>query len=235
VLEGVEKKETRHRGRYRDNFQSLAFHWRAQQLIGSWLTDRGGLHILEMLHWSMRAMAAAVGNDSWQAFLRWIELYQIGDLTSIAGILITLVGFGFTFYGVFKSKNAAQRAEEAARLTRNSIRLLDTVVDFSAAIAILEEVKRLHRTGQWAALPDRYAALRKLLVMLRATSPDLTDNQRATLQNALANLYALETAVERSLGDTSVLKPAKFNAVISRDIDNLIVALAELKAAKTGA
>jgi hypothetical protein len=41
--------------------------------------------------------------------------------------------------------------------------------------------------------------------------------------------------VERSLGDPSGLKPAKFNTVISKDIDELIAALEELKAAETGA
>jgi hypothetical protein len=164
-----------------------------------------------------------------------LVLHHVGDLASVAAVCLSVVGFSFTIYGVFKSKSAAQRAEQAARSTRDSISLLDTVVDFAAAISILEEVKRLHRSGQWSVLPDRYASLRKILVTLRASSPKLSHNQRSAIQNALANLYALEGLVERSLGDPSGLKPAKFNAVISRDVDELIAALAELKAAETGA
>jgi hypothetical protein len=180
------------------------------------------------------SMGAAGSEDIWLSILYWIEVRRVGDLASIAGILISIVGFAVTLWGVFRSKRAAQRAEEAARSTRDRIRLLETVVDFSAAITILEEVKRLHRTSQWPLLPERYAALRKLLVMLRTTNPNLTAHQRTVLQNSLTNLYELEAAVERSLGNPTTLKPAKFNAVISRDIDDLVATLAELKSAKIG-
>jgi ribosomal protein S13 len=184
---------------------------------------------------SATGVPAEIGQSTWHAFLVWIELHRIGDLASIAGVAIAVIGFIATLVGVYKSKNAAQRAEAAARSVRDSIRLLDTVVDFSAAITTLEEIKRLHRANQWAMLPDRYASLRKLLVMLRTTNADLSEGQRVVLQNALANLYALETAVERGLRNNSILNPVKFNAVISGDLDHLIAALAEVKAASTGA
>jgi hypothetical protein len=90
----------------------------------------------------------------WVETLAWIAEYRIGDLASIAGVLIALVGFGLTLRGVRKTKSAAQSAAIAAEVTRNSIRRLDTVVDFSAAITILDEIKRLHRGGQWMLLPE---------------------------------------------------------------------------------
>ena len=67
-------------------------------------------------------------------------------------------------------------------------------------------------------------------MMLRTTNPDLTDGYRAVLQNALANLYALETAVERGIANAASLKSAKFNAVVPHDLDQLIAVLVELKA-----
>jgi hypothetical protein len=136
--------------------------------------------------------------------------------------------------GVFKSKNAAQRAEEASRQTRESIRLLDTVVDFSAAIAILEEIKRAHRQEQWVLLPDRYAAIRKLLILLRASNAELSNSQKSVIQGALTNLSDIERAVERGLVNPASLKPARFNAVLSTDVDNLLTVLAELKATRSG-
>jgi hypothetical protein len=110
----------------------------------------------------------------------------LGDLASIAGLIVAAGGFAFTLYGVHKTKTAAERAEQAARTTRDSVRLLDTVVDFSAAISILEEIKRLHRATQWSVLPDRYTALRKILVALRTSNPKLSDGQRTTIQNAVS-------------------------------------------------
>jgi hypothetical protein len=172
---------------------------------------------------------------TWRDLLDFIVIHHLGDGASVVGLFLSFFGFGFTIYGVYKSKSAAQRAEQAAQSTRDSIQLMDTVVDFAAAISILEEIKRLHRTGQWPVLPDRYAALRKILVTIRASSPKVSDGQLAAIQNALTNLYQLEAAVERNLNNPSGLKAAKFNAVISKDIDELISALMQLKAMETGA
>jgi hypothetical protein len=165
-----------------------------------------------------------------------MEVNRIGDLSGALGIIISLVGFAVTLIGVVKSKTAAQRAEAAAKATRDSIGLLKTVVDFTTAISALEEIKRLHRTNQWVLLPDRYAALRKILVGLRGTDVALSADQQSSLQNALTNLYAVETAVERALeAGAAPAKPAKFNAVLSRDIDALLMALGELQNAHSGA
>jgi hypothetical protein len=117
---------------------------------------------------------------------------RIGDLSSVAGIFISIFGFLFTVIGVVRSKNAADRAETAAKETRDSIRLLDTVVDFSAAITALEEIKRMHREEQWAFLPDRYAHVRKLLASLRGTRVTLSNDQKITVQQAISNLRQFE-------------------------------------------
>jgi hypothetical protein len=163
-----------------------------------------------------------------------MEVQRIGDLAGVAGVLISIVGFAVTLRGVFKSKRAAQAAEEAARSARDRIQLLDTVVDFSAAIATLDEIKRLHRTGKWSLLPDRYSALRRLLTVVRTANPNLLDSQQAVLQNAVTNLYQLEKLVEQG-AKSPALKPAEFNAILSRDADNLSAILQELKtSAKTG-
>jgi hypothetical protein len=108
---------------------------------------------------------------------------------------------------------------------------VDTVVDSSTAITALEEIKRLHRTGQWALLPDRYTALRRLLVTLRATRSGLTEAHLTALQAAITNLRELEATVERGLECPVTLKASKFNTIVSRDLDGLVQMLVELKAA----
>ena len=72
--------------------------------------------------------------------LTWIRNNQIGDLAGIAGIFISIIGFCATLYGVAKSKSAAESAEEAAKKTRESVRSLDAILDFSATISALEEI-----------------------------------------------------------------------------------------------
>jgi hypothetical protein len=163
-----------------------------------------------------------------------MEVNRIGDLSGIVGVAISLIGFAATVTGVVRSKRAAERAEEAARAAKDSIRMFDTVVDFAAAISVLEEIKRAHRQQQWPLLPDRYSTIRKTLISIRANGNDLSDDHKTVIQNALVNLSSIEKAVERGLEDPSSLKPARFNSLLSNDIDNLMTVLVQLKTTKVG-
>jgi|SRR5580692_7667789 hypothetical protein len=105
------------------------------------------------------------------SIFKWIAENHIADLASIAGVVISITGFVVTVWNVRRSKSAAERAEAAADQTRRMIRGYETVFEFSAAIAIMEEIKRLHRVGQVDMLLDRYATLRKVLIGVRKPSP----------------------------------------------------------------
>ncbi len=170
----------------------------------------------------------------WANTLIFISAYKIGDLASLAGVLISLVGFAVTVVSVLKSRRAAERAQIAAKAARDGIRLFETVVDFTQTISTLEELKRAHRYGQWQILPDRYAAVRKVLISLRTSNPGLTERQNTVIQEALSNLRLYETNVERGLSSGGAPNAAKLNASLSRDIDDLVAVLGEIKMASTG-
>ena len=164
--------------------------------------------------------------------LEHLEALSLGEWADIVGIIsagLTLIGFAATLYGVYRSKTAAESAKLAAQEARDSIRILDTVVDFTAAISILEDIKRAHRQEQWILLPDRYAAIRKTLILISTNGKTLTDNQRITIKDAIVNLKQIEDVVEKALPSGATLKAAKLNRLISSDIDNLVAVLAELK------
>lgn len=170
----------------------------------------------------------------WPAFLTWVSNNHIGDLASIAGVLISVVGFMLTAYNVSRSRKAAELARDAAQSAKNSIQTFETVVDLSAVIGMLEEIKRSHRNSQWALLPDRYAALRKTLISVRR-SRELSDQHASVLQAAIANLSDMENAVKRALPNVPNDLHARFNALLSENIDELAGVLAELKFSEAGA
>jgi len=163
--------------------------------------------------------------------LGWLKAHDLaGTWADVSGFLIAIFGFGATLVGVRKSKNAAIAAQQAAQATRDSIRLLETIVDFSTAIAVLEDIKRAHReTGISSTLPERYATIRKQLIVLKGSHVKLSDEQLAVIQNAVANLSTMENHIEKALSNKSVLPVAKFNSIISRDIDKLVDVLTALK------
>lgn len=83
-------------------------------------------------------------------------------------------------------------------------------------------------------LPDRYAAIRKLLIQLKSCNILLSAELSSVVQGALANLGLIEKQVEKSLSELNDIKPSKFNASISGDIDGLLGVLTELKARANG-
>lgn len=170
----------------------------------------------------------------WAQFLDWESRNHVGDLAGIAAVVISLFGFFFTLRGVRRSKQAAEKAKEAAEAAKNSIELFETVVDVARVIEILEEIKTLHRLRQWVLVPSKYATMRRMLISLRATSAPLSEEDLTTIQSALVNLRTMEEKVDRALQTEGALDGARFNRVVSNDIDGLSATLAALKAAMVG-
>lgn len=162
------------------------------------------------------------------ALLQSITDYHVGDLASIAGVAISLVGFLVTVLSVQRSKAAAFRAEAAANEARRMIRTFETVSDFSAAIALMEEIKRLHRAGQMEIVLDRYASLRKVLIGVRRLAPMLDDDGDSKIQNAVTTLATIEDLVERTKAQGAAPDFVRINRLLSRDIDELHAVLVNM-------
>ncbi len=163
--------------------------------------------------------------------LGWLHRYDLASTWADAsGFIVGIVGFAITIVGVWKSKNAAIAAQQAAQAAKESIRLFDAIQDFSTAIAILEEIKRVQRgNGISDALPDRYASIRKQLITLRGSSVLLTEDHKAVIQNAIANLSTMENLIEKALETKGAFPIAKYNSLISADIDKLVEVFTFLK------
>jgi hypothetical protein len=93
----------------------------------------------------------------------------------------------------------------------------------------MNEIKRLHRVEAWAILPDRYAALRNMLISIRSMNPSLREEYRIAIQNALQQFSDIEKAVERSLVSNKQLNRARLNAIVTTQVDKLIEILEEIK------
>jgi len=163
-------------------------------------------------------------------FIKVITDNHLGDLSSVLGIVIVIIGFVITIITVLRSKRAAQRAEEAVQQVRKDIEKINTIEEFSAAIAKMNEIKRLHRTGTWIILPDRYSSLKKSLISIGTTNTDMSEAQKSSLQNAIQHFSNIENQVEIALANQEIPKNvAKLNQIITKQIDNLNNVLLEIK------
>jgi len=134
-----------------------------------------------------------------------------GDLASVVGLAIVI-------WASLTAKNAAEQARDAARQVKERIATLDTLADVSAALAIMEEIKRLQRVQAWQIALDRYSTLRRHLIRVAQMNPGLTDVQRKELAASIDQFRTIEIKVERSItAGVKGLNLANVNGVVSRD------------------
>lgn len=153
-----------------------------------------------------------------------------GGLASIVGLLVTFIGFAVTIVGVYRSKTAAQSAEDAAIQTRSLFLRSDAIADVSAALGMMDEIRRLHRVGAWQLLPDRYSALRNKLICVRTANSDMPEAKLIVLRKVAEEFKAIEMRVERALATgTAPPNPAKLNEIVGSHIDSLSEVLVSLK------
>ena len=158
---------------------------------------------------------------------------EIGSAASVLGLIVSLFGFGFTIWGVWRSKSAAEEAGEAAKKVQRDLLRFDAIEDVASAITTMDEIKRLQRVRAWALLPDRYAAVRKNLISIRGSFPELSDPQKSVLQGAIQQLFALENLLENppSAADESKLV-IRVNKVVSNELDSVFGLLVEMRSGR---
>ncbi len=163
-------------------------------------------------------------------FYKLIVDNHLGDIASLIGIIISLVGFFITIWNVIQSRKAAQNAGEIASKVREDISKIETIEEFSRAIATIDEIKRLNRDGAWSILPERYSALRKSLISIKTSNPNMPENDKVILSNALRHTSNIEDQIENFITDKSLLiNIPKFNKIISQQGDRLTEILVSLK------
>lgn len=139
------------------------------------------------------------------------------------GNLVTILGFIVTILTILRTKTAAVAARQAAEATKAQVSRVNTVADFSSALAIMDEIKRLHRARAWELVPDRYSMLRRLLASIQTLNPDLTEEQKTILAGAAVQFRTMEHQVEtaRAANRAMELDLARFNRVVTKQLDEL--------------
>lgn len=164
-----------------------------------------------------------------------LEQYRIGDYAGLIGLLISLVGFCFTIKAVLNSKAASEQATAAVESMRGDMRRSETVSDFATALAVMEEIKRMHRSDNLIFLPDRYASLKKFLVSIRTSNPLLTEKDQIVIQSAIAKFSSMETVIEASIRNAKPIEHAKMNGQMSKHYDSIQALLVKIKSEIGGA
>lgn len=166
----------------------------------------------------------------WLAKLpQWLSEPTTAGVIGGVSLLVTIVGFTFTLWQVWRSKSAAQAAAASARAVQEKISLFDAVAECAAAVQVLEEIERLHRNGPCHALPDRYNQVRNSLIELRTMSHSCSAEQLAQLQDAVSQLTTMKAAVEKLIAASNKPDAPKLNRITTKIISDLVELSAALR------
>jgi hypothetical protein len=157
-----------------------------------------------------------------ESVINFLVYGPAGNIASILGVVISLIGFFLTIRNVLKSKSAALAAEQAVQRVVEDVHRINVVSELSEAISIMGEIKRLHRENAWSIMPDRYSHLRAALVDIKTMGQNLSTRHKSSLQSAIVHFAEMEKQVEIAL--TTKQEPldvASLNEIVSKQMDNL--------------
>ena len=151
---------------------------------------------------------------------------QWGNLLSGAGLAITI-------WLAMRAKTAAEQARDAALQMKNRMATLDTLSEVSGAIELMGEIKTLQRLRAWDLVLDRYGNLRRRLVRIEQSNQVTSESHRTQIVASLGQFRIIERKIESARGTrrNDGIDSAKFNDVVSKQIDSLESVMIAIKKA----
>lgn len=146
---------------------------------------------------------------------------SINLLVGISGLAIGVVGFTFTIWQLFRTRKAAVAAKEAAQKTQSSLQSNVMLVDISACIGMIEEIKTSIRNMQYNAALIRVTDLTSQLIQIRQL-PDFSNQVGRKMQSIVSQLSILRNTLEaRNNEPEQILDSVKINRKLSEISDCL--------------
>ena len=155
-------------------------------------------------------------------------LAEIGSLASIAGLLVALLGLGFALLQLSRLRGETRAARQAAEETRRLLRRDLAGTDLTRLSERIQGLMEMHRSGDRGRALDRYPEIQRLLIEIRRQHPNLTAEHRDRLQEAIATLRNMQSALERLVGDIPQPVVANFNSALLLLQSELLVELEDL-------
>lgn len=155
--------------------------------------------------------------------IEFFEKYRIFGFASIAGVVISIIGFCVIIKNVLRTKRLVTEATK-------DIKRIDTVQELSTALMAMKEIKDMNLRKDFDKLPRRCSALKEKLITIRTVYPNFTKEQQTTIQRSITAFNRMEQGllVKAQEGELPDDIPVR-NQQISKQIDDLQVVLITIK------
>ena len=139
-----------------------------------------------------------------------------GSVVGIVGVIVGLIGVGFSVAAFYRAGKARDAAEAASKQTGTAIALVLTTVDLERAIALVQRLKGLSWDGRWEISLEHYQPLRVMLSNIRSRHPAPTPElQRQLEQSILQITYVENTVYQAVIVDSEPPERLMFNMMLN--------------------
>jgi hypothetical protein len=153
-----------------------------------------------------------------------------GNFSSVIGLVVSTIGFFWTLIIVWKSKTAAQRAEEAASAMKEALLKYESLTNCSNAISIIEEIRTFHREAEWDKSLYRYSRLTPVLLGLKADRGSFSEKDMGVIAGMIKQVAGCEKEVDKIRMDSKYqIKADRLNEILSTQVRKLHELLSNLK------
>jgi cell division protein FtsX len=156
--------------------------------------------------------------------VEWLiaRVHAWADYASVSGVVISLIGFGGTMFGLFRARSAARQVETAVSSLRENLSAKTAADELARVLHDIEELRSLHRFAAWDILPPRYAFIRRSILAIKHRYPSMTRLQKSALQGIAQQFSAIEDTVERAVNAKQLPdNVSELNRTVSEQGDRL--------------
>ena len=126
-----------------------------------------------------------------------------GSVVGIVGVIVGLIGVGFSVAAFYRAGKARDAAEAARRETRTAMTRALTAVDLERAIALVQRLNEFHRAGRWEVSLALYPTLRVMLSDIRSRHPSPTTELQQQLRENILQINEMEHNVDAAFREDS--------------------------------
>ncbi|MEW9805424.1 hypothetical protein [Mesorhizobium marinum] len=154
---------------------------------------------------------------------------SFSDVIGLVGLAVSVGGFWIALAQIRKTTTAAESARDAAKLAKDGIGRLDSLISFASVAKTVDEIKDTFRSGSFDRLPNLFDQARKSLIAARESHPNLETSDQAKIQKTLTFFTELELDLADSSNEVIVTKRSKYTKSLIQISDDIVTITSRMK------
>lgn len=128
-----------------------------------------------------------------EKYCHWIETQNhLGDHLSVVGLVITVIGFGFTLVKLWIVGRNSRNLQASVQQAIQSLNKIDTLKELATLIERLRNLNSLILTDDSMDLARAFSNYRTALIELRESSATTISETHSTVQSVLTQFSEIE-------------------------------------------